>query len=338
MSSDFTSVIDLLVLQQFLTDNGVVVAGPLKVDLISGGKSNLTFAATDGTTRWVVRRPPTSGLTPSAHDMNREWQVTRALQDTPVPVARTVAFDADGSVFGAPTTIVEFVDGQVIRTIEDIDGLTDAQIEGNVDALVSTLVALHNVDYASVGLSEFGRPDGFLARQVKLWARQWGIVKTRELPDIDKLIAALSERVPPMSRTGIVHGDFRVDNTIVAADDPGTVRAVVDWELSTLGDTITDVALMCVYRRPVFDTVLGFSAAWTSDRYPSADELASRYVDKSGVDLGDWPFYLGLANLKLGVIAEGIAHRALAGASDSANARAAEGTAEFIAEGLRQVS
>lgn len=332
------SVLDPAVLQGFLRDNGVEVAGPLTIDLISGGKSNLTFGASDGVHKWVVRRPPTGGLTPSAHDMNREWAVTNALQSTAVPVATTVAIDPDGAVFGAPCTVVEYIDGQVIRTRAEVEALTDAEVEANATALIDTLAALHAVDYEAVGLGDFGRPDGFAARQVKLWARQWGIVKTRELPDIERLIEALSQRLPTSARNGIVHGDFRVDNTIVAADDPGNVLAVVDWEMSTLGDTLTDAALMCVYRRPVFDSVVGFGAAWTSDRYPSADELASRYADAAGVDLGDWPFYLGLANLKLGVISEGIAYRALAGAGDSENAKAAEVTPMFIAEGLRQVS
>lgn len=331
-------ILDPVVLQGFLRDRGVEVAGPLTVELISGGKSNLTFGATDGVHRWVVRRPPTGGLTPSAHDMNREWSVTKALQGSAVPVAGTVAIDPDGAVFGAPCTVVEYVDGQVIRTRAEVEALDAAQVEANVGALIDTLAALHAVDYDAVGLGDFGRPDGFAARQVKLWSRQWGIVKTRDLPDIERLIGALDERVPETARHGIVHGDFRVDNTIVAADDPGNILAVVDWEMSTLGDTLTDVALMCVYRRPVFDAVLGFGAAWTSDRYPSADKLASRYSDAAGTDLGDWDFYLGLANLKLGVIAEGIAHRALAGAGDSANAKAAEVTGEFIAEGLRRVS
>ncbi|MDL9935189.1 phosphotransferase family protein [Gordonia sp. ABSL1-1] len=337
--SDLTSALDANVLRGFLTDNGVAVAGDLSVDLISGGKSNLTFAVTDGITRWVVRRPPTSGLTPSAHDMGREWAVTSALQDTTVPVATTVAFDEDGSTIGAPCTVVEFVDGTVIRTADDLAALSDDGVERNVDALVRTLADLHAVDFRAVGLGEFGRPAGFAARQVKLWARQWGHVKTRELPDVDKLVSELSERVPAESRESVVHGDYRVDNTIIAADDPGRITAVVDWEMSTLGDPLTDVALMCVYRAPVFDTVLGFSAAWTSDRYPNADDLAQRYATATGSDLGDWDFYLGLANLKLGVIAEGITHRALAGASSGDGAEnAAQATGEFIAAGLRQLS
>ncbi len=328
--------LDAELLRKFLLDKGIDVTGDLEVSLISGGKSNLTFGVTDGATHWVVRRPPTGGLTPSAHDMNREWAVTSALQGTAVPVARTVAIDSEGAVLGAPFTVVEFVDGRVIRTAGELDVLSDDEIARNIDGLVSTLAALHSVDYAAVGLETFGRPEGFTARQVKLWARQWEHVKTEELPDLDRLVALLGDRIPENSRHTIVHGDYRVDNTILSADDPGVVAAVVDWELSTLGDPITDVALMCVYREPIFDQVLGFDAAWTSDRYPSQADLAQRYATATGSDLGDWPFYLALANLKLGVIAAGISHRAHAGASSGDGAEhAGEATAEFIAAGLR---
>lgn len=180
----------------------------------------------------------------------------------------------------------------MVRSAQDLAALSDDDVARNCEALVSTLASLHAVDYVFGGSFEsFGRPEGFAGRQVKLWARQWGHVKTRDLPDLDTLVAALSERVPAESRNTIVHGDFRVDNTILAKGDPGTVRAVVDWEMSTLGDPLTDIALMCVYRTPVFDTVLGFDAAWTSDRYPSADAIASRYAELAGIDLGDWDFY-----------------------------------------------
>lgn len=330
--------LDAASLRRFLVERDVSVVGDLRIDLISGGKSNLTFSVRDDESHWVVRRPPTSGLTPSAHDMNREWAVTSALQSTDVPVAPTVAIDSDGEVLGAPFTVVGFVGGQVIRTADDLKTLSDNDVERNLDGLVETLARLHEVDHVAVGLGEFGRPDGFAARQVKLWARQWGHVKTRELDDVDRLVTALSERIPTDTRNTIVHGDYRVDNTIISADDAGVVRAVVDWEMSTLGDPLTDIALMCVYRRPGFDRVVGFEAAWTSDRYPSADEIAQRYATRSGRDLGDWDFYLALANLKLGVIAEGITHRARAGAASEGAETAAEATAEFIAAGLGQLS
>ncbi|GAC78897.1 Predicted kinase, aminoglycoside phosphotransferase (APT) family [Gordonia malaquae] len=326
-------------LRRLLESNGVDVVGDLRIDLISGGRSNLTFDVRDDVHHWVARRPPMGGLTPSAHDMEREWAVTSALTRTDVPVAPTVAIDRAGDVIGAPCTVVEFVDGDVIRSVDDLARFSDAQVEASIDALVRTLADLHAVDYSAVGLAEFGRPEGFAARQIKLWARQWGIVKTRELDDVDRLVDILSDRVPAAARSTIVHGDFRIDNTILAPDDPGRVAAVVDWELSALGDPITDVALMCVYRQPVFSSVLGFDAAWTSDRLPDADSLAERYAQATGADLGDWAFYLGLANLKLGVIAEGITHRALQGGSSGAAGaeKAAEATASFIAQGLEAV-
>jgi aminoglycoside phosphotransferase (APT) family kinase protein len=326
-------------LRRLLESNGVDVVGDLRIDLISGGRSNLTFDVRDDVHHWVARRPPMGGLTPSAHDMEREWAVTSALTRTDVPVAPTVAIDRAGDVIGAPCTVVEFVDGDVIRSVDDLARYSDAQVDASIDALVRTLADLHAVDYSAVGLAEFGRPEGFAARQIKLWARQWGIVKTRELDDVDRLVDILSDRVPAAARSTIVHGDFRIDNTILAPDDPGRVAAVVDWELSALGDPITDVALMCVYRQPVFSSVLGFDAAWTSDRLPDADSLAERYAQATGADLGDWAFYLGLANLKLGVIAEGITHRALQGGSSGAAGaeKAAEATASFIAQGLEAV-
>ena len=326
-------------LERFLRENGIEVDGTLLVEMISGGRSNLTYKAYDDTSTWVVRRPPTSGLTPSAHDMAREWAVTDALASTDVPVARTVAFDRDGSALGAPMTVVEFVPGRVVRTREDLDDLTDAQVAGNAAELVRVLAALHAVDPASVGLEKFGRPDGFVTRQVATWARQWQTVKTRELPDVDRLHRALRDAVPTHSAASIVHGDYRVDNTILDAEDPSSVAAVVDWEMSTLGDPLTDVALMCVYRQPVFDAVLGADAAWTSDRYPSAADLVQQYAVRSGRDVDNWGFYLALANFKLGVIGEGITHRALSGSDTGAGARnAADATQEFIAAGLRALS
>ncbi|MBY4274861.1 phosphotransferase family protein [Rhodococcus fascians] len=326
-------------LERFLRDEGIDVDGELTVEMISGGRSNLTYKVYDDTSTWVVRRPPTSGLTPSAHDMAREWAVTDALASTAVPVAETVAFDREGAVLGAPMTVVRFVPGRVVRTRDDLRDLTDEQVAGNAAELVRVLADLHAVDPAAVGLEKFGRPDGFVSRQVATWARQWQTVKTRELPDVDRLHRALEAAVPTGSAASIVHGDFRVDNTILDAEDVSSVAAVVDWEMSTLGDPLTDVALMCVYRQPVFDAVLGADAAWTSDRYPSAADLVQQYAVRSGRQVDNWGFYVALANFKLGVIGEGITHRALSGSDTGAGARnAAEATGEFIAAGLRALS
>lgn len=329
--------LDPVALRRYLVDNGVSVAGELDVELIAGGRSNLTFKVGDESSAWVVRRPPLGGLTPSAHDVGREFAVTEKLYGTGVPIARPIALDADGVVCGVPLTVTEFVTGRVFRHRDDLADLSDEQLAANTSALVRVLADLHAVDYRAVGLESFGRPEGFLQRQVRRWAQQWELVSTRGADDtlnddVAKLAAALAEAVPAGSESSVVHGDFRVDNTICDPERADVIRAVVDWEMSTIGDPLTDVALMCVYRSPAFDHVFGHPAAWTSDRLPSADALAEEYARLSGRDLSDWNFYLALANFKVGVIAEGITHRAQHGATDMLNGEgAAQAAPEFIA-------
>ncbi|GIF63187.1 acyl-CoA dehydrogenase [Asanoa ishikariensis] len=328
--------LDLAALGRFLASAGVPVAGPLSSDLISGGRSNLTYAVTDGTHRWVVRRPPVSGLTQSAHDVAREWRVVRALQYSAVPVPPVVALCEDTSVLGAPFAVTGFVSGQVVRTREQLDAYPSVELESCVTELVRVLADLHSVDVDEVGLRGLGRPDGFLERQVALWWRQWNEVKSHDLPDADRLHAHLLSTLPDRpAHIGVVHGDYRIDNTLLDASDITKVLAVVDWELATVGDVQTDVALMCVYRQPQLDPILGLDAAWASDRLPDADAIASAYARRRGVDLDHWPFYLALANFKLAVIAQGISYRARQGAAaDATSAQAEEAVAPLLAAGL----
>ncbi len=329
------TALDSDALARYLDHLGVPLAGPLEAELIAGGRSNLSYRVTDGVTQWVVRRPPVAGQTASAHDMAREARVTGALEGSGVPVPPVVALCEDLAVMGAPFTVTGWIDGRVLRERSELDALSDDEVSGTCAALVDVLVALHQVDPHAVGLGDFGRPDGFVARQVALWRRQWGQVRTRDLPDLERLHERLDARTPEVSATAVVHGDYRIDNAMLDVDDPARVRAVLDWELSTLGDPRTDVALMCTYRHPALDVILGIPAAWASPRLPGVDELASWYVERSGRDLGDWPFYLGLAHLKLAVIAEGIAYRASAGADAGRNARrAADAVPELVAAGL----
>ena len=313
------------------------VSGPLTGQLISGGQSNLTFAVTDGVGRWVVRRPPASGLTPSAHDVAREWRVTHALRGSAVPVARAVALCEDVAVLGAPFAVTDFVDGQVVRTRSQLDLYPAAELDACAHELVRVLADLHSVDVHEVGLGGLGRPEGFLERQVRLWWRQWSEVKTHDLADATRLHDALVSSLPTSAgRIGIVHGDYRIDNTLLAVDDISKVLAVVDWELATVGDVLTDVALMCVYRQPELDSILGVEAAWASSRLPSGEALAERYAGLRGVGLDHWPFYLALANFKLAVIAQGISYRARQGAAaDASAAGAVRAVPELLAAGLR---
>ncbi|MBW0102884.1 phosphotransferase family protein [Pseudonocardia sp. KRD-291] len=315
--------LDLPKLQAFLSDE-VPGIGELRAELIAGGRSNLTYrltarsgagarGGTDGTVDWVLRRPPLGGLTPSAHDMEREYRVVDALQGTNVPVAPTVVHTEDTSVIGAPFAVVGHVAGQVLRSRADLDAHSDDDVHRCANALVDTLVELHAVDPAAVGLETFGRPSGYLERQVRRWYDQWSRVATRELPDIDRLHERLAATCPADSGSAIVHGDFRVDNAILDAGDVGVVRAVVDWEMATLGDPLADLALHVVYSDPAFDPVLGGGAASTSPRMPSREHLVERYARGSGRDVGNLSFALGLGYFKIAVIAEGIHARYVAG-------------------------
>jgi aminoglycoside phosphotransferase (APT) family kinase protein len=309
------------------------------VGLISGGKSNLTYVVTDGTHRWVLRRPPMSGLTQSAHDVAREWRVTQALQYSAVPVPPAVALCEDPSVIGAPFAVTGFVSGQVVRTRAQLDAYTSRELESCVTELVRVLADLHSVDVAEVGLDGLGRPDGFLGRQVRLWWRQWNEVKSQDLADATRLHANLLTALPSGSgHIGVVHGDYRIDNALLDGSDITKVLAVVDWELATVGDVQTDIALMCVYRQPHLDSILGFDAAWASDRLPDADAIAEAYARRRGVDLNHWPFYLALANFKLAVIAQGISYRARRGAVAGTTAASAEqAVPALLAAGLREL-
>lgn len=330
--------LDLPALQRFV-DAVVPGVGRLHAELISGGRSNLTYRLTDGRSTWVLRRPPLGGLTPSAHDMAREYRVVAALHGRGVPVARPVVLCEDTVVIGAPFALVEFVDGRVVRTREDLEALSDADVRRGAFALVDVLARLHAVDPTEVGLAAFGRAEGYLARQVRRWHDQWGRVATRPLPDLDTLHARLAEACPPESAASIVHGDFRIDNAILDPADPGGVRALVDREMATLGDPLADLGLHLAYADPAFDPVLGGSAASTSPRIPAADELVARYAAASGRDVSGLGFHLALGYFKAAVIAEGINARHLAGMTvgDGFATVGAAAVAHLVAAGLAAI-
>lgn len=311
---------ELASVAEVMTTAGTTPAGPLSSRLIAGGRSNLTFRLDDGESSWVLRTPPRAGRTPSAHDVAREFRVTAALGATDVPVAPAVALCEDESLIGGPFAVCGFVSGRAIQAQDELATLSDSQVERAVEALCDTLATLHRVDHVAVGLERFGRPDGYAARQLRRWSGQWEIVGTDQPEAVrrtaERLAARLGDRLPEQVSTGIVHGDYRLDNTLVAVtDDDVRVEAVVDWELSTIGDPVADVAQMCVYRDPSFDLVIGEPCAWTSDRLPDVDGLAAAYEKAGGVALRDLDEHLALAYYKIAVISAGIDHRYRAGAA-----------------------
>lgn len=295
---------------------GAELAGPLSSRLIVGGRSNLTYRLDDGSSAWVLRMPPRVARTPSAHDVAREFRFTSALATSGVPVAPAVVLCEDKSVIGLPFTVFGFVTGHTVQSREDLGALDDDTVAACTSRLVETLAALHRVDHRAVGLSGFGRAEGYAARQIRRWSSQWEIVGDPTLTTlVDELSGRLRAAPVEQKSVGIVHGDFRIDNTIFDLVSDPRILAVVDWELSTIGDPVADVAMFCVYRHPALDLVLGSPSAWTSDRLPSPEDLAAAYEAAGGVELVDWDFHLALGYFKLAVIAAGIEHRYRAGAT-----------------------
>lgn len=285
---------------------GGALSGPLSAAVIAGGRSNLTYLVTGETGRVVVRRPPLGLVLPSAHDMTREYTVTEALWAAGFPVARPLLLCTDESVIGAPFYVMAVVDGVVLRGSPP--GVTEAAAAHCGEVLVDTLLRLHAVDYAAVGLAGFGRPDGYLRRQVTRWHQQWEKSATRELPLLDEVTARLLERLPDSPRPAIVHGDYRLDN-VMFRPDLGEIAAVVDWEMATIGDPLADVGLLAVYT-DLPD--LGVTPRKPAG-FPDGATLVRRYAEGSGIPTDRLAWYTALGSYKLAVIAEGIHARHLMG-------------------------
>ena len=287
--------------------------GPLRASLLAGGRSNLTYALTDGAGRWVLRRPPLGHVLATAHDMAREYRVMDALAATPVPVPRMVLQHPDPDLLGAPFYVMELVEGVVYRDAADF-GRLDADGRRRLGhAFVDGLAALHLVDPASVGLGDFGRPAGYLARQVARWTAQLASSRSRDVPGFDDLAARLARDVPASPRVSVVHGDYRLDNVVVAADDPGRLRAVLDWEMATLGDPLADLALFALYWSDWGGPDNPIAATPAEHGFPQAAALTARYALRTGLDLADTAWYDAFACFKLAVICEGIHYRHVRG-------------------------
>lgn len=284
-----------------------LVNGPLEADVIQGGRSNLTYRVTDGTSRWVVRRPPLGHVLATAHDMAREHRVISALRDTDVPVPGTVLLCEDPDVIGAPFYVMEHVDGTPYRTAGQLAPLGPERTRRVVLALPDTLVALHSVDPARAGLGDFGRPDGFLERQLRRWGKQLEASRNRDLAGVDALRTALGESLPASPAPAVVHGDFRLDNVLVGGDD--RITAVLDWEMSTVGDPLTDLGLLAMYseRQELPDSPVSTTSG--APGHPEAAELVERYARASGRDVSRVNWYTAFAYFKLAVILEGIHYR-----------------------------
>jgi aminoglycoside phosphotransferase (APT) family kinase protein len=284
----------------------------LEVALIAGGKSNLTFEVSSPAGAVILRRPPMGQLLPSAHDMSREARVQMALDETTIPVAKILYVDSSDELFGAPFYIMEKVNGHIIRgLLPPSYAQTDEEKTSLGNALVDVLADLHRLDPASIGLGDFGRAAGYLDRQIARWNAQWQATKTADVPAMDELIESIKRLIPDSARSSIVHGDFRLDNCVMATSEPSQVSAVLDWELSTLGDPMVDLAMFLFYWREPGDRPLALVPSATSELgFPTRDDLLRHYVDNSRIDPVGFGFYDAFARFKFAAITQGVLVRA----------------------------
>ncbi len=300
---------------------------PLSFERIAGGHSNLTYRVADaGGNRWALRRPPLGKRLGSAHDMAREHKVVSALGATEVPVAPVVGLCEDDSVNGAPFSVMEFVEGPILRGLAEADAFPDeADRRAIGERVADTLAAIHAIDPDAGGLGDLGRKEDYVARQLHRWQGQWEKSKTRELAAIDTVHERLAARIPEQGPATLVHGDYRLDNMILTP--AGEVAAVVDWELCTLGDPLADVGLLAVYwpDRGQQETIALGQPANLAPGFPTREELIRRYAERSGRDLSDLDFFVALGYWKLAIILEGVYARYAAGGYG----KVSEGIQEF---------
>jgi aminoglycoside phosphotransferase (APT) family kinase protein len=311
---DPTEGIDVQNVTKWFEDHVEGVKPPLEFNLIAGGRSNLTFRVDDATgAAWVLRRPPLGSILPTAHDMAREYRVISALGATPVPVPPSFGLCDDTSVNGQPFYVMGYIEGHILRdaqTAERVLGEKERRVAG--ESLVDVLAELHSVDIDAVGLGDFGRREGYIERQLKRWHSQFEKSKTREIPVVDEVYEELMGSMPQQGPATIVHGDYRLDNTMLG--DDGHVRAVLDWEICTLGDPLADVGLLMVYWADPGDELSALLSAPTLlDGFPRRAEIAERYAERSGRDLSRLDYYVAFGYWKLACILEGVYARYKAG-------------------------
>jgi aminoglycoside phosphotransferase (APT) family kinase protein len=292
--------------------------GPYQFELIAGGRSNLTFKVSDADDHaFVLRRPPTSHVLPSAHDMGREHRIIKALGPTPVPVPPALGYCDDEAVNGRPFYVMGYVDGHILRdrTIAEKVLTAEERRTAGLD-LIDVLVALHNVDVDAIGLGDLARKDAYIERQLKRWYGQFqqsAATQQRTVPLVDEVHDLLAAHVPPQGPATIVHGDYRLDNTMFGYD--GKVAAVLDWEICTLGDPLADVGLLMVYWTEEGDSHSPLGVApTTAEGFPGRAELRARYSERSGRDLSALDFYVAFGYWKLACILEGVYARYVGGA------------------------
>ncbi|MGI9387126.1 MAG: phosphotransferase [Methyloligellaceae bacterium] len=308
-------------------------ATPLEVSQFQGGMSNPTFLVTDGNgKRYVLRKKPPGELLPSAHAVDREFKVISALGATDVPVARAYALCEDEAVIGQVFYIMEFLDGRVFRDVALPDLPPDAR-RAIYDAMNDALAKLHSVDFEAVGLADYGRVGGYITRQVRRWSQQYEASKTEEIPEMDKLTVWLNDNMPDDSLTTVAHGDFRLENLIYHPTEP-RVLAVVDWELGTLGNPLSDLAYNCLpyhYGDPRWGDIIGLD--YEAVGIPSEADYVAQYCARTGRDsIDDYTYYLVLSLFRFAAIIQGVYFRGVQGNAPTPAALERKGKCEQLAK------
>ena len=320
-------------------------SAPLQATLLAGGRSNVSYKLQDVSgNQWVLRRPPLGHVMPTAHDMGREFRVLTGLNSVNYPTPHAIAHCEDETVIGAKFMLMSFVDGRVIDDAAEASKLNNLEASEISRELVDNLAALHAIDPKLAGLDQLGKPAGYLQRQVKRWGEQWQITKTRELPEIEALHTWLESAVSKLPQdlpSSIVHGDYRIDNVILAPQTSDIV-AVLDWEMSTLGDPISDLAISLVYWTQATDTLRSqvpvATGVTNGSGFWNRQQFLDRYVEQTGYDVSHLDECVALACFKLAVIMESIHSRNLSGkqlgAASGASSTMGEATVALTKLGL----
>ncbi|MGE0873691.1 MAG: phosphotransferase family protein [Burkholderiales bacterium] len=332
--------IDAARLDAWLAQNVEGYGGELQIEQFKGGQSNPTYRLTAGGRRYALRRKPPGKLLPSAHAVDREFRVISALHGVGFPVARPYALCEDETVIGTAFYVMDCVEGRVLWD-QSLPGMSKRERRAIWEELNRVIALLHGIDYSAVGLAGFGKPGNYIARQVDRWTKQYRASETQKIDAMDRLIDWLPANIPPGDETVVVHGDFRLDNTVFHPREP-RVLAVLDWELSTLGHPLADFAYHAMsWHIPPgqFRGIAGldFEALGIPTEREYVDMYCAR-TGRPGIDASTWDYYVAYNMFRLAAILQGIARRVLEGTAASAHAAEAGGRAPLLAElGWQQV-
>ncbi len=323
---------DEAALEQYLRSTIDSFEGAFSVQQFGGGQSNPTFLLTAGHSRFVLRKKPPGKLLKSAHQVDREFRIMKALAETDVPVPRMHVLCEDESIIGTSFYVMDYLEGRIFRDPQ-LPGVTPSERAAIYDSMNDTLARLHNIDFNSLGLGDFGRPGNFFERQIARFTSQYRAAQTEDIPEMERLIEWLPTHLPHEASVSIAHGDFRLENTIFHPTEPRLI-AVLDWELSTIGHPLADLAYNCMgyhVMNPRQGGLVGVDYAATG--IPAEADYVSRYCSRtSRLSIEQWPFYLSFAIFRLASIAQGVFKRGLDGNASSENAATYGNTCRLLAD------